>query len=167
MFEYDNQLLRRDQAARFLQVSERTLDRLMASKSIPYIKLRNNVYFLESDLEAFLEASKILPEDPKRLDALDRSRIQALEKKLDSLISQRQVIEAMKEDELAWFSLSEKERARFEKALEILSKRSNDVFQKIRNLDAGIQQRKKRLERGTSQLEQKISEEGTGQEAIR
>ena len=39
MFEYDDKLLRKGQAAAYLEISVRSLDRLMASKSLPYVKI--------------------------------------------------------------------------------------------------------------------------------
>ncbi|MGE4286943.1 MAG: helix-turn-helix domain-containing protein [Phycisphaerae bacterium] len=52
-------LLDRKQAAKFLQVSERSLDTYTKAGIIPAVRFGNRVRFAPADLEAFIEGCKI------------------------------------------------------------------------------------------------------------
>jgi hypothetical protein len=64
---------RQKETAEFLEVAETTLESWrFYGKGPPYLKIGGKVFYLESDLIAFMEAGRVLPAEP----APRRSRIE-------------------------------------------------------------------------------------------
>ena len=52
-------LLSREQAAKFLSISERKLDYLREDHRIPFVRIGKKILFTPADLEQFIEARRI------------------------------------------------------------------------------------------------------------
>ena len=54
-----SELLTREQAMQYLQISHGTLNKLMRQKAFPYIKLERKVLFKKADIDRWLESKMV------------------------------------------------------------------------------------------------------------
>jgi len=54
------EVLNKKDAAKFLSVSESFLNKLVAEKGVPYIKLKGRILFLRKDLLEWLEGKRVV-----------------------------------------------------------------------------------------------------------
>ena len=64
-FGYDSARMKRELMTKaelmdYLRISKRTLDKLMKTDDLPYIKLARRVLFKREDVDAFLETKRIV-----------------------------------------------------------------------------------------------------------
>ena len=64
-FGYDSARMKRELMTKaelmdYLRISKRTLDKLMKTGNLPYIKLARRVLFKREDVDAFLETKRIV-----------------------------------------------------------------------------------------------------------
>ena len=63
----DKKLLTRDEAAEYLGISLRTLDRLRAEGKTSFVRLGGKIAYLREDLDAYIDRCRVEAERPRVL----------------------------------------------------------------------------------------------------